>query len=373
MANGRIYYLDALRSFCMLYGIFVHAATTVSVAPYGWIGEISSLFRLSTFFLISGFFAALLMERRGLRAFVNARLIALGVPLVVCLALLNPETNYLIYVYHNGWTSIDAFVSEGWGAGAEGPMVWHLHLWFLFSLIVYVLLTPFLVSAIRSLRLPEVYGQIDARLGWAAFPLLAVVSSLLVVAMRTVYFILLKPVLGGTPVDWLVLITFNYFPYFAIGLLAYHASALFQRLHTVSLLTLAVAVGMLVLVGQRDVQAGDLATKTFFYFAKGVATFGFVGALMALFRRWITGPSAALSLISGSVYSVYLLHFIAIYILAVALQPVIANPHVLFAIICALTFAITLGLHEFVISRSRTLLFLLNGRPRSSVPATAKA
>ena len=86
-SSTRIHYLDNLRAVAMLLGVYLHAAlayaqpaqsvwlatdTTASVAIDASIWFIH-LFRMGLFFLLSGYFAKLVIERKGIRHFIGSR------------------------------------------------------------------------------------------------------------------------------------------------------------------------------------------------------------------------------------------------------------------------------------------------------------
>ena len=92
--NGRRHDLDALRSFAMLLGIALHAALAYIGA--GWVvseerisAELSMLvpaihgFRMPLFFLLSGFFSAMLWRRRGLGQLLSQRARRILLPLLL--------------------------------------------------------------------------------------------------------------------------------------------------------------------------------------------------------------------------------------------------------------------------------------------------
>ena len=102
--NPRRHDLDALRAFAMLLGIALHAA--LSFMP-GWPVQdryhneafeifVSAVhgFRMPLFFLISGFFTAMLWRRRGLRALVAHRFKRILIPCLLCLVTIVPLCNW---------------------------------------------------------------------------------------------------------------------------------------------------------------------------------------------------------------------------------------------------------------------------------------
>ncbi len=102
----RLHDLDALRGFAMLLGVGLHASLAFFPAPWWVQDRTSSLdglfdeflwavhgFRMPVFFLMSGFFTALLWRRRGLGALLNHRLRRVALPLAVGMLTIVPVTS----------------------------------------------------------------------------------------------------------------------------------------------------------------------------------------------------------------------------------------------------------------------------------------
>jgi uncharacterized membrane protein len=80
-ASHRLHGLDAVRAFALVLGVFYHAAESFAFDSR-WVARdveysealrlfrhASHAFRLPLFFLIAGFFARLVVQRRGVREF----------------------------------------------------------------------------------------------------------------------------------------------------------------------------------------------------------------------------------------------------------------------------------------------------------------
>ena len=99
---GRIHYLDQVRALAMMVGIFVHACFPYAYGiQENWTirDDTSSLaitlgfyfvhlFRMPVFFLIAGFFANYLYQKRGVKGFLKHRVQRIGLPFVIFLPLL---------------------------------------------------------------------------------------------------------------------------------------------------------------------------------------------------------------------------------------------------------------------------------------------
>lgn len=171
----RLHALDAVRGGALLLGIVFHATMSFLVGdePMWLIVDerpsltltvvffVLHIFRMTTFFLIAGFFAHLLFHRRGEGAFVRDRLRRIGVPLVV------------------GWPILLASLVGCmiWGAwvmnGGElppppppdpdaPPLAFPMtHLWFLYVLLWFYLAT---LLARRVVERIDAAGELRARL-----------------------------------------------------------------------------------------------------------------------------------------------------------------------------------------------------------------
>jgi glucan biosynthesis protein C len=64
------------------------------------------------------------------------------VPFLATLVLCNPPALWLSYNFHNPDVSASQFFQGNIVANPAGPHIWHLHLWFLVTLLIYALCTP---------------------------------------------------------------------------------------------------------------------------------------------------------------------------------------------------------------------------------------
>jgi glucans biosynthesis protein C len=155
----RLHYLDNLRAFAMLAGIFFHAALAYSPmlhsvwpsadATNHWGFDVfawsSHLFRMPVFFMMAGFFAALLIQKRGGWAFAKNRLVRIALPLVLFLPILSGLTLWIIAdavanVIHKspflGFVQMMMTMPEP----PQAPLN-TMHLWFLYHLLFFYVLT----------------------------------------------------------------------------------------------------------------------------------------------------------------------------------------------------------------------------------------
>ncbi len=151
--SPRYHDLDALRAAAMLLGIVLHAALFLvpdawgvldekasDELPYGDVVSAIHGFRMPVFFLMSGFFTAMLWQRRGLAGMLRQRLLRVGLPLLAGCFTIIPLTAWVWVV------TTDYDLAKDFPAGASNVDmvigVWLFawledfqHLWFLWHLL----------------------------------------------------------------------------------------------------------------------------------------------------------------------------------------------------------------------------------------------
>jgi len=173
--NIRYHSIDFLRAAAMLLGIFYHVGISFFTHAERWIVKdiaatpvvdtflvYSHIFRMPLFFIIAGFFCALVIARKGKAALLKNRLKRIGLPLFIFGVLFIPAWMALIYysyVYVEPTTEFVAKIMEGANAN-KPPSLLELplgHLWFLYYLLIfyvaYVLIEPLLSKIFKKLNL----------------------------------------------------------------------------------------------------------------------------------------------------------------------------------------------------------------------------
>ena len=162
---GRIHGLDAYRGVLVSLGVVLHTSLfliagdvggwneepfSLWMLPIMWCNHTIHLFRMPAFFVLSGFFGALLWQRRGARATIQNRFERLFLPLIVVAMLLEPvrvASFKLTEAYMQGASDVFAPVAETLNEATWVPELYHL--WFLNYLVWIVALTLPLVAFIE--------------------------------------------------------------------------------------------------------------------------------------------------------------------------------------------------------------------------------
>jgi surface polysaccharide O-acyltransferase-like enzyme len=135
LSNPRRSDLDALRAFAMLLGIALHAA--LAFAPIPWLAmnketsptlgvffEIVHGFRMPLFFLMSGFFSAMLLQRRGMGGFLSQRWKRIGLPLLLGMVTIIPAM-WGVIIAGNVVKAVIPTPEREWGGGDDSTInIW---------------------------------------------------------------------------------------------------------------------------------------------------------------------------------------------------------------------------------------------------------
>ena len=174
--NRRYHGLDALRAMAMMLGVVLHVALYFQEsnpdeiwpvrdversALAGFLSIMIHVFRMPLFFVMAGFFAAMMHRKRGSAGFIGNRFFRIAVPLIVGWLILYPLVKAAFgfaFIHAEG---LDISTSLGMAIGgmvSEGP--WSdphpIHLWFLYYLLI---LYVCLLTAGLMLRLIPPLGR----------------------------------------------------------------------------------------------------------------------------------------------------------------------------------------------------------------------
>ena len=347
----RYHHLDAARAIFMLLGIPFHAS--LAFAGGHWvvmsgshdsflalIPPLLSDFRMPGFFLIAGFFAALLLERRSRGEWLKGRAERLGVPLLTGMAIIVP---------------LQAAILAQAPAGMVDPAAaadWLSHLWFLPTLLALCLLLaavwPLVVRA-RALPAPPVLALAGA----------LAVYELGLFAVEHLLHSDLSFAAGFVNIGTLA----TFLPFFACGVALRRSPALWDRfakfdpaIAVIGLLALALHIGL----WQDQSRLGMVLDIVF----DALSSMCLVQTILALLLRLASRPSARVDRLVDASFTIYLLHHPVVVGLAIVCITAAVPPLLAWVVICLGAFALPYGAH-LLLRRSPLALWLFNGvRPK---------
>ncbi|MEV4462389.1 acyltransferase family protein [Micromonospora echinofusca] len=383
----RLHALDAVRAGALLLGVVLHA-TLSFLEPRTWVvGDVSTspamngvyfvvhVFRMTLFFLIAGFFARMLLHRRGTGGFIRNRAVRILAPFVVFWPLMMVSTVVVII-----WAANQAG-EEVPGPTPMTPTTFPLtHLWFLYWLLMLYVAALVVRGIVVSL---DKAGNLRSR----------VVDPVI----RTIVKTDLTPVVIGAPLlvafllkdDWEIwygvppaengvipnpVAVVAYGTAFGFGWLLHRQVDLLRFWERRGLRNLAIAV---VLTGVALAMAGTIppdeaepmGTKKIVYAVVYVlAIWTWTMALMGLAMRYLSKPNPAIRYVSDASYWIYIIHLPVVMAVQTAVAQVGLPWFVKYPLILLVTYPLTLVSYRYLV-RHTFIGRLLNGRRRKGEAA----
>jgi peptidoglycan/LPS O-acetylase OafA/YrhL len=383
----RLHALDAVRGFALLLGIILHATGSFIPAPTRfWIIQdthpsmtlallffVIHVFRMTTFFLMAGFFAHMSLHRRGAWGFVKDRMQRIALPLVVAWPIVF-ATLAVVVIWAAGFPNGGAIPgAPNWPVLPRFPLT---HLWFLYVLLEFY-------AAMLLLRSGVVWLDRGGRFRTYADRLIAqVMRSPLAPAILAVPIGIafsLDPTWVGwfgvrTPDESLLtnlqaLIGFG--TAFGFGWLLHRQIDLLRILEKRWLIHLAFAIGLIAMSflvalspALSDIPAIPIGIETmklagaaFYALAIWTTTFAAIGLAI----RFMSGFSPTRRYLADASYWLYLIHLPIVVALQVAVSRLDWPWPIKFAIILVVAVPVMLASYHLLV-RYTYIGIVLNGR-----------
>lgn len=313
----------------MLLGIVLHAGLTYNVTKHGngWAVQqtedtslvtdflvlLIHVFRMPAFFLIAGFFGALLFYERGVHKMVSNRIARLAWPFLVFLFLLTPFQKFCMhytYMAYSGDASPWTFALGQFLTPKDVLPTNTSHLWFLYYLAMFT--ATGVVGALALERMPQFAAWLNrsVRRLFALPAGRAVVFSVIGCGLLLLCQKSLLSADNGFIPRWRPFIWFISF--YAAGWGLYSSRGLLPSFERHAGKVTALAFGLVVARALLILWSGgkldpDAPTPLMIAIG-GFSTWLFVFGLTGLFLRHAAGYSPLMRYVSDASYWVYLLH-----------------------------------------------------------------
>lgn len=363
----------------MLLGLVLHSALTYNVTPHGdawpikdpntthifsdFLVLVIHSFRMPIFFVVAGFFGAMLFYERQPIQMIKNRISRIVFPFVVFLSLLWPIL-LLVFGYTEAvfsyqknpleialgqFTNISDFLPKG-----------TLHLWFLYYLSLITgatIIGKLLLQNIKSAeRITMVFDWLIQR------PLVRITffSGLIFLTLSQLETSMIQVSLSFIP----DLDTFVYFSIFYwIGWMLFKSKhhlntfRYYDKLFTIAAIVLVTVQGLII----QNFKLEPNSKSMLLIFFSSVAVCLFVSGIIGLFVRYGSKHSAVMRYISDSSYWVYLIHFPLTILLPAFVSDLPLNAIEKFLIVFLTTTIISFVSYHFFV-RNTFIGQFLNGR-----------
>ena len=374
---SRLHALDALRAAMMLLGLVLHSAasyTTYSLEgawPYqdaqrtglaDWLVFVIHLFRMPTFFVMAGFFAAFLYYREGPAGFLAHRARRLLLPLVAAWIVVFPlvKGGFAYALSGGGRVGLDPALQFMTTSPYAEPTL--AHLWFIYYLIIFCVAATAVVPIVERVAggaragLLDIFARIVPTLTGCL--LLGVLSAITLLPMSkpaldtSIAFVPAMRVL----VAYGVFFTFGWLLFARRDLVPAFGRQPWRYLPAAFVVSVAYMV-IVVSTAANPTFAGHLAGIA----AAGIAMWLWIYGVTGLFVRYFEHARPLQRYLSDASYWMYLIHLPFTIWIPGALAPLAIPGALKFLIVLAGTSVVTVGTYHLVV-RSTMIGAYLNGR-----------
>ena len=386
----RYHDLDAVRGLALTLGVALHA-TMSFIEPRIWIIKdinhadslgllfyVIHMFRMTTFFVMAGFFAHMMVGKRGVWGFAVNRLKRLAVPLVVFWPIVITAIVAMMIIANMPPPGTPA-------PPAPPPPAFTIytfpltHLWFLYVLLILCAGAIVLKLAVDLLHIGKPLGRLVDRIVGALTKsdLISVVLFLPVaIAMYlnpqvALWFGIPTPDTGLIPnvtavAGFTTAFAFGWCLHRRADLLAHFANRFWLYLFsavvgTIICLNMIGSTPVLVPVNGRD--------HPLYILIYGLTAWSWVLAFIGMAHRFIKRESPLLRLLSDSSYWVYIIHLPVLLVFQYFVKDLAMPAEAKFAIVLCSTMAIGILSYQIMV-RYSFVGAILNGRRRKTKSAT---
>ncbi len=380
--------LDAVRALALLLGVALHA-TMSFIEPQMWIVKdvshdpglgvlfyVIHMFRMITFFVLAGFFARMLMQKRGVGGFVANRLKRVALPLVVFWPLIFASIVTIVILANMpapGSVATSAPPPPPPGLTAQTfPLT---HLWFLYMLLILYAGAVVLKLVTDLLHIGGVLGKmLDGAMGLLVRT--DMISAVLIIPMAAalwsnpqwiMWFGVMTPDTGLVPN---VMALASYITAFGFGWLLHRRSDLLVHLAKrwwLYLVSAAVATWWcLAIVGTQPafipVNGHDHPIYILVY---ALGAWSWTLGLIGITHAFLRAENPLIRYLSDASYWVYIIHIPVLMTLQYLIKDVAWPADAKYAVILMGTVTIALLTYQIVV-RYSFIGAILNGRRRKS-------
>ncbi len=385
--HSRLDYLDAVRSFALILGVFFHASLSFMPIFIGWaVMDISTSsfvsifvmvnhsFRMELFFLLAGFFSHMKFHQQGGNSFLKSRLMRIMLPFIIGWFLLRP---LIISAWTIGAESMrgDVNILNGLVAGFDSlaalpkDLLTGTHLWFLYYLLIISVSIIILRSFVR------LYKPLNTKLTQMSDSIILWIcnswAATFVVAVPTTACLWFMEHWGmDTPDKSLVpdiAVSLLYGGFFLFGWLLNRDSSLMNRFANLTwhklLLCLFSMVASVVLSSfeMKYAHAYYLFLKAGFMLSYAIMMWSLVSITIGLCKHLFAQSSSVVRYVADASFWIYLIHLPIVLWLQISFAELPLHWLIKLVSISLITILISIVLYELFI-RSTFIGAALNGK-----------
>lgn len=328
-------------------------AKETSVAFY-YLVDLIHAFRMPVFFLMAGFFGALLFFNKSPEQMIKNRFKRIFLPFLIFLIVLNPFTGYAFKyckAVFDGQIPVTfaGHFSSPWSYVPFGLFhLWFLYYLFIISLLVYLFSN--LTKGISALRINNVFERLFKNPLYRLLTLTGI-SFMLLFLFGAASF--------ETSVSWLpdFGILFYFLAFYMTGWLLYRKRELVSTLKRFDVAVIGIGAISFFL----KIKYSDQMNLTGIQLANSIITCALSLGIVGLFLRFSDSPNPNITYFVNSAYWVYLIHFAMAIYLSGLITDLDIPVYLKFMLVLSGTTVLCLTSYHFLVRKTFIGLFL-NGK-----------
>jgi|JI8StandDraft_1071087.scaffolds.fasta_scaffold00022_40 glucan biosynthesis protein C len=361
---GRLFYLDNLRSFALFLGIVFHAAI-VYAPKIGYAIQDSNRsdifsffcyyihsFRMPLFFLISGYFSALVWEKKGKRSYFDGRFHRIFIPMCLGLLFLAPIQYYLVTKLKNPHLTFFHFYPSFFSESTFA----HSHIWFLVDLFLFSLI---------FITIPKSFLKRIA-IGFPKNEIVFLSVCAIFIFSLTLFAHSFFP--RGDDFFGIDKLTFAYqFGFFLIGTISFYSNSIFRLEKTISILSfftwLLTGISIFILFYQIEISdplwmpyfSFGIEKRAYHIFLWCISPLVWTKVLVMFFQKYVNFTNPFTMYLVESSLPIYLLHHPISLSVAFYFRTLTFPLYVKFSIHTLIVFSLSFILYDVLIKNSTLL------------------
>lgn len=370
-SSERINGFDALRTVAMWLGIVLHSIIIYKVVPepnwphdpflnsyfFDWLYGYIHIFRMPLFFLVTGFFARLVIVRSGAAYFITQRFRRIVIPFVIGVLVIVPLT-LLPFHFYNFYNVQQLSASQAWSNSLSRIVKWNglAHLWFLYYLIIFYVLSLGMAFMAKkfSTGIPETWRRLLENI---TLPKLLLVTTLFFLILVSNHMVV-PPVYTGIKPNLLYIFYYGFF--YGCGWL--------MQINMKSVTSLAKWGWPFFITGSGlsvvQFLKHDWGVPVAGFLLYAVQTISLVTGITGLFIKYCHAESKVWRYFSDAAYWVYLIHMCIVACLQVLLINSSTAGWLRLPLVLICTFALSLVTYQFFVRYTVIGEFLHGKRKR---------
>jgi glucan biosynthesis protein C len=355
--------MDSMRSILMMLGILIHSSQIYNPSQtwlvisdnthpiFKVIIDLIMLFRMPTFFIISGFFCLMMLKKQSIKEFIINKSQRILLPIVSTVLTLNLLQSYLLSIVNKVDFSIAHFFSSG---------EWVSHLWFLLNLIFYFCLVA-LLGLITSENFKENFQKKINYIVKIPLPLILLtlpLLSIVIIGLNKLEVPLYSDIYNVITLYKIL----SYLPYFLFGMIIYCSKELLDKFTSINITVLLTFLIIGAYINRYIEVDNTMLNSVIQVYSEALLSWTIASCIFKFFYLYANQPSKTWSFLSDASYTVYIFHHSIVIYIGLLLVKLEFNPSIGILLLLTITPLITILIHKNIIQKLGLAKLLFNGK-----------